>query len=143
MGVLEVGSCEMMLATERQRCEDRRTSVSLEGGHASPLKLVVINPASNADQSSSFAPQPRTNAPLRRHVLNLDRRDSEDIARLLRVVDGSVLDLVRLHLLVHDVLALVEDLVEEDGRALASRHSEDHSERDVLKALAPLVSHEV
>ena len=60
----------------------------------------------------------RINPPFSGHVLDLHARDSDLQTCYIGILDSGVLVLVLLHLLVHDIFCLFDDLVQEDDRSL-------------------------
>lgn len=112
MGVLDVG-----------------TGVTLERGHSLDVKRVVVDSIMITNVSGCDLidrPCPK-NLPPGGHVLNLNGGLTDDITGILGVLDLSVLFGILGHLLVHAVLGLGENVVQELDGSLSGRHAHDHT----------------
>lgn len=79
----------------------------------------------------------RVNLPLGGHVLDLDASDSGFLCNGFRVLDGGVLGLILPHLLMHDGLCFLDDLLQEYNCTPPGAHSMDETEVYVFKTVSP------
>lgn len=70
---------------------------------------------------------PSLDLPLGAHILNLDRRLTNNLGNLFRVLNLLVFVLVLGHLLVHRRRGFLKNVVEELDCTLSGRHAEDHT----------------
>ena len=79
----------------------------------------------------------RASLPLGSHVLDLDASNSGFLRNSFRVLDGGILGLILLHLLMHDGLRLLDDLLQEHDCTPPGAHAIDETEVYVFKTVSP------
>lgn len=79
----------------------------------------------------------RVSLPLGGHVLNLDAGDGVFLRNVFGVLDCGVLGLILLHLLMHDGLRFLDDLLQEHNCTLPGTHSMDETKVYVFKTVSP------
>jgi hypothetical protein len=130
LNVRAVSAVHVASVTHRGR-RDRSgsPSVSLERSHSLDVKGVVVNSATTRCQYSSVRAHSSelVDLPPGGHVLDLDGRLTDNITGVFGIFHLSVLFGVLGHLLVHAVLGLGENLVQELDGSLSGGHSHDET----------------